>query len=552
MTFLPIVERELRLKARRSRTHWLRCGMVLAFAVLSFGILAVDWSTGRNPTEMGQHLFWALSGLAFASALLAGPVVTADCLSEEKREGTLGLLFLTHLKGHDVVLGKLFATSLPVFYSFVAGVPVLAVPFFLGGVTAGEFWRMTLVLLTTLLFSLATGLLVSALSRNGRRAFLTTGFIVALAAASPLVWGYAIAKTLTLSIALVPSPTHALILVFENRFLAASGGFWQSWFGLLLFCIGLLALASVLLPRAWQERPDESRLKRVLDKSWLGQRVVCSRSARQREKLLGKNPVLWLAERTALNPVAVGVFWWGCLGLWVTGLLELRKISVPPEALFLTVYALHAAMKCWVAWEAGRRFAEDRRSGALELLLVTPLSERAILAGWLTGLKRRFAGPVAMLLSLDFLLWWAGADGGWLLAMLVATGLFMADCYTLCWVGLWKGLTARSSTRAYVETLSRVLVLPWLTFFGAVGISGLVFDLTDLPSAFGWLVFLWFVIGYVLDFAFCLWSIHKLSQDLRLVAAQQFEPRRRRFSRWLPFKPKTAPARDERLQSLAA
>src|SRR5439155_6075187 len=140
------------------------------------------------------------------------------------------------------------------------------------------------------------------------------------------------------------------------------------------------------------------------------------------------------------------------------------KISVPPEALFLTVYALHAAMKCWVAWEAGRRFAEVRRSGALELLLVTPLSERAILAGWLTGLKRRFAGPVAMLLSLDFLLWWAGADGGWLLAMLVATGLFIADCYTLCWVSLWKGLTARSSTRAYVETLSRVLVLPWLTF----------------------------------------------------------------------------------------
>jgi len=79
MTFLPIVERELRLKARRWRTYWLRCGMVLAFAVLSFGILVVDWSTGRNPTEMGQHLFWALSGLAFASALLAGPVVTADC-----------------------------------------------------------------------------------------------------------------------------------------------------------------------------------------------------------------------------------------------------------------------------------------------------------------------------------------------------------------------------------------------------------------------------------------------------------------------------------------
>src|SRR5438552_11191950 len=126
MTFLPIVERELRLKARRPRTYGFRCGMVLAFALISFGILAVDWSAGQNPTVMGQHLFWTLSGLGFACALLAGPVVTADCLSEEKREGTLGLLLLTNLKGHDVVLGKLFATSLPVFYSFVAGVPLLA------------------------------------------------------------------------------------------------------------------------------------------------------------------------------------------------------------------------------------------------------------------------------------------------------------------------------------------------------------------------------------------------------------------------------------------
>src|SRR5438093_4347122 len=401
MTFLPIVARELRLKARRPRTYGFRCGMVLGFAVISFGILAVDWSAGQNPTVMGQHLFWTLSGLAFACALLAGPVVTADCLCEEKREGTLGLLFLTNLKGHDVVLGKLFATSLPVFYSFVAGVPILAVPFFLGGVTAGEFWRMTLVLLTTLFFSLATGLFISSLSRDARRAFLTAGLVIALAAVSPLLWSYAIAKTPTFSLAPVPSPTHALSLVVENRFLSASGSFWWSWFGLLLFSAGLLALAGVLLPRAWQEQPDESRMKRLIGQSRLVQRFVFPKSARQREKLLARNPVLWLAERTALNPVAVGVFWCVCLALWVTGLLELRNISVPPEALVLTVYALHGTMKCWVAWEASRRLAEDRRRGALELLLVTALSERSILVGWLMGLKRRFAGPMAMLLSLD-------------------------------------------------------------------------------------------------------------------------------------------------------
>ena len=32
--------------------------------------------------------------------------MTADCLSEEKREGTLGLLFLTDLRGYDIVVSS--------------------------------------------------------------------------------------------------------------------------------------------------------------------------------------------------------------------------------------------------------------------------------------------------------------------------------------------------------------------------------------------------------------------------------------------------------------
>ncbi|HKS38140.1 MAG TPA: hypothetical protein VJW76_13165 [Verrucomicrobiae bacterium] len=87
MTFLPIVERELRLKARRPQTYFSRCGLVVAFAVLSFGIITIDWSAGRNPMVIGEHLFWGLSGLGFAGALLAGPIVTADCLRNPSNWG---------------------------------------------------------------------------------------------------------------------------------------------------------------------------------------------------------------------------------------------------------------------------------------------------------------------------------------------------------------------------------------------------------------------------------------------------------------------------------
>src|ERR1041385_8470469 len=145
MTFLPVVERELRVAARRWYTYWTRF-----FAALgTLGICAWVWIYGvsdRPTAERGQALFWVISGLAFTYSLLVGVIVTADSISEEKREGTLGLLFLTDLKGYDVVLGKLAATSLNALYRLFCVFPILAIPLLLGSLTLGEFGRMALVL----------------------------------------------------------------------------------------------------------------------------------------------------------------------------------------------------------------------------------------------------------------------------------------------------------------------------------------------------------------------------------------------------------------------
>src|SRR5882724_7405645 len=133
MTFLPIVARELRVAARRRSTYWTRAGAAL------FVIVAGTWvflMMLREPPEIAAKvIFGVLTGSAGLYCLLRGVGATADCLSEEKREGTLGLLFLTDLKGYDVVFGKLVATSLNSFYGLLAVFPVLAIPLLLGGVT---------------------------------------------------------------------------------------------------------------------------------------------------------------------------------------------------------------------------------------------------------------------------------------------------------------------------------------------------------------------------------------------------------------------------------
>src|SRR6266513_4737085 len=168
MIFLPIVERELRVASRRRGTYWNRAVAALA-AILIFGG-ALFFEARQPPKELGKDIFNALAGLFLFSSLVAGIRYTADCLSEEKREGTLGLLFLTDLKGYDVVLGKLAATSVNSIYALLAILPVISLPVQLGGVSAGELWQSALVLLNTMFFSLAAGMLVSTLSRDGRKA----------------------------------------------------------------------------------------------------------------------------------------------------------------------------------------------------------------------------------------------------------------------------------------------------------------------------------------------------------------------------------------------
>ena len=156
MTVLPIVRRELSVTARRWGTFWLRSGVALGVIAAAMWIFLI--SRYESQRDIGQVIFYVLTGASLAYCLLAGLRATADCLSEEKREGTLGLLFLTDLRGYDVVVGKLAANSLNAFYGVLAVVPVLGIPLLMGGVTVGEFGRVALVLVNTLFFSLCVGM----------------------------------------------------------------------------------------------------------------------------------------------------------------------------------------------------------------------------------------------------------------------------------------------------------------------------------------------------------------------------------------------------------
>src|SRR5258705_3063839 len=154
MTFLPIVDRQLRESSRRPATYRMRSLLALTALAIWFFLLVAGSHSG---VRKGMMLFIAIGVLALAFCLVAGIFLTADCLSEEKREGTLGLLFLTELKGYDVVFGKLAATSLNPFYGVLALFPVRASPYLVGWVTVTVFWRALRVAMKSLVLCQGVG-----------------------------------------------------------------------------------------------------------------------------------------------------------------------------------------------------------------------------------------------------------------------------------------------------------------------------------------------------------------------------------------------------------
>ena len=158
MTFLPIVARELRVASRGRLTYWLRTGAALGVIILGTWFFLM---MQRDPPQVvAKTLFAILTGSAVLMGLMSGVRETSDAISSEKREGTLGLLFLTDLKGYDVVLGKLAACSLNAIYGLFAVLPMLAVPLLMGGITLAELGRVALVALNAMFLILFLNFLI--------------------------------------------------------------------------------------------------------------------------------------------------------------------------------------------------------------------------------------------------------------------------------------------------------------------------------------------------------------------------------------------------------
>jgi hypothetical protein len=143
-----VIDRELRIAARQPFTYWLRAAGVAALLVIcGYAILT------RTSEVKGAEFFSFIHLGLFLAIWIMVPLLTADCISSERREETLPLLFLTRLKPGQIVAAKGVAQSLRALTLWGAALPVAAIAFLIGGVTWKEAVISACINLSSILFA---------------------------------------------------------------------------------------------------------------------------------------------------------------------------------------------------------------------------------------------------------------------------------------------------------------------------------------------------------------------------------------------------------------
>src|SRR5262245_20330273 len=119
MRLPPVIERELRLRAGRGKTWWIRLAIV--FVAIAGWLIPI--MLGRPGATSGKGALLAISFFPALVAALCGVLTTADCVSRERREGTLDLLLMTGLHPIEILLQKMIAVTASVFSGLLAVSP---------------------------------------------------------------------------------------------------------------------------------------------------------------------------------------------------------------------------------------------------------------------------------------------------------------------------------------------------------------------------------------------------------------------------------------------
>ncbi len=494
----PLVERELRTAARRPVFYWLRGLVALALSLQGYELLNRSslapqgipgaLAAARPATLItGATLLHQMSWVLFLTVLLLG-LLSADSITRERREGTLGLLLMTDLTPKEIVYGKMLSCGLRSFLALLGCLPALMLPVLAGGVTGSEAALTGIGLLNTLFVSLAAGLWMSAFFHERRHAVAATLGLVAALAFGPEILGGS-------NFGLRVVPIFRLFglagWMTAAQFSYGPAPLFVCWFAA-THAVGWLFLwrAAATLAAGWQDQPYQPVREPEAAEEW----PISVSTAPAAESLVAApagavappraswltdprpwedDPVRWRVERLG---TVEGLIWLAVALAFCAQFGTLNTIfpggGAPTDSWGLLSFVGMAVILFsggLIAWAGARFFQDTRRQQDLELLLTTPLGARNILIGQWRVLRRALAWPLGLVLGValpaGISLIYDFANGYqrdiWLLTQPFLIGVnLVLEAVVLCWVGIWFGLRARNPMTAVAGAVGLVQLLP--------------------------------------------------------------------------------------------
>jgi ABC-type transport system involved in multi-copper enzyme maturation permease subunit len=472
---------ELVRTSRRGRFHLLRMVFVLLLllslwlAFQHFQAKIVKWQGRTDVADLAadrrqelarfaETFFFAFLSVQFAAVVLVTPVWLGGAIAEEKDRRRLEFLLTTSLGNGDIVLGKLAAGLGSLGLLLLAGLPVLAMTQFWGGVEPNLVLAGYGVTAVTMLSLGALTVLCSVHARKARDAVLITYLLLVVFLVVSLLCRFVQRDAvLGWSWPAWLADGNILIVLYQVRAgwdrdtfrdttlpaLLLHYGVFHGVLTLLCVTVAVLRLRRAAWPRSgpapksWLGR---LRLPRLLPAQYPMLWKELFVEPRHRLGRLGRTCVV-LVLLASLVPV-----WWFHTGhSWSEPLVAFdlwgRLVVTGGACLALLGVAVHAAGS----------ISGERERHTLDSLLTTPLARGGILfAKWLGSiLSVRRTGVILLAIWLGC----TGIGGGrgvTLLGCAVAWTVY-AGCFAM--LGLWFSVACRSTRRATLWTLGTLALL---------------------------------------------------------------------------------------------
>lgn len=177
----PVMQKDLRITSRNARFYW---GLFAYEAILAIGfyvvfkiVLGINSYNSRynDVTDVYRSFisfFPALMAIQAGIITIIIPVMTGSAITDEKGHQTFDILRTTPLSCTRIVTGKIMSSVIRTMTFVIAGIPIMAFSFIVGGL---NWIHLPIFLLITIVYSFMLGSLGVMCSAYSKK---TTGAIV--------------------------------------------------------------------------------------------------------------------------------------------------------------------------------------------------------------------------------------------------------------------------------------------------------------------------------------------------------------------------------------